>query len=124
MSILILQQEEKTMMNRKIAVSLTLIGLFAANIAFAVPGFSTDASPASIDACLAEVADKADFANARSITHNVETEDRRVAGHKMSIQTIMYSADGETVIREYASTCAVNGQDEVQRFKIRQKGML
>ena len=112
------------MMNRKIALSLTMIGLFAANVAFAIPGFSTEASPASVDACLAQVADKADYANARSIIHSVETEDRRVSGHKMSIQTIMYSDNGETVIREYASTCAVNGQDEVQRFKIRQKGMM
>lgn len=112
------------MMNHKIALSVTLIGLFAANVAFAVPGFTTEASPSSVDACLAQVADHAEYANARSIVHNVETEDRRVSGHKMSIQTIMYAEDGSTVIREYASTCAVDGQDQVKRFKIRQKGML
>lgn len=112
------------MLNRKTTVSLALIGLFAANVAFALPGFSTEASPRSVDACLAQVADNADYANARSIIHNVETEDRRISGHKMSIQTIMYAADGTTVIREYASTCAINGQDEVQRFKIRQRGMM
>ena len=112
------------MINRKAAISLTLTGLFVANVALAVPGFSTEASPSSVDACLAQVADNADYANARSIVHNVETEDRRVSGHKMSIQTIMYAEDGSTVIREYASTCAINGQDEVQRFKIRQRGMM
>lgn len=112
------------MMNRKAAISLTLIGLFAANVASAIPGFATEADPRSVDACLAQVADKADYANARSIVHNVETEDRRISGHKMSIQTIMYAKDGTTVIREYASTCAVNGQDEIQRFKIRQRGMM
>jgi hypothetical protein len=112
------------MMNRKIALSLTLVGLFATNVALAIPGFSTDASPQSVDACLAQVAENADYANARSITHKVETEDRRVSGHKLSIQTLMYADDGKTVIREYATSCAVNGQDEVQRFKIRQKGMM
>ena len=112
------------MINRIAAISLTLTGLFVANVALAVPGFSTEASPSSVDACLAQVADNADYANARSIVHNVETEDRRVSGHKMSIQTIMYAEDGSTVIREYASTCAINGQDEVQRFKIRQRGMM
>lgn len=112
------------MLNRKTTVSFALIGLFAANVAFALPGFTSEASASSVDACLAKVADSADFANARSIVHNVETEDRRVSGHKMSIQTIMYADDGSTVIREYASTCAINGQDEVQRFKIRQKGMM
>lgn len=112
------------MLNRKTTISLALVGLLAANVAFAVPGFTTDASPSSVDACLEKVADSADFANARSITHNVTTENRRVSGHKMSIQTIMYAADGTSVIREYASSCAINGQDEVQRFKIRQKGMM
>lgn len=112
------------MLNRKTTISLTLIGLFAANVAFALPGFTTKASPSSVDACLAEVAKSADYVNARSIVHNVETEDRRISGHKMSIQTIMYAEDGTTIIREYASTCAINGQDEVQRFKIRQRGMM
>lgn len=112
------------MLNRKTIMSLTLMGLFAANVAVAIPGFTTEASPRSVDACLEQVADSADYANARSIVHNVETEDRRISGHKMSIQTIMYAADGTTVVREYASSCAINGQDEIQRFKIRQKGMM
>jgi len=112
------------MMNRKTVISLALIGLFTADVALAVPGIAAEASPNSVDACIAKVADSADFANARSVVHNVETEPRRVSGHKMSILTIMYADDGRTVIREYASSCAINGQDEVQKFKIRQKGML
>jgi len=110
------------MMNRKIAVSLALLGLFAANLAFAVPGFTTEAPQRSIDTCVAEVANHADFADASSVQHNVKTEDRRVSGHKLRIQTLVLAADGDTVIREYAAACAINDQAQIKRFQIRQKG--
>ena len=108
------------MLNRKIA--LTLTGLLAANVAFALPGFSSDAPQSSVDTCVAAVAESADYANAHTVTHDVATKERRVSGHKMSIHTIVYG-EGETVIREYASACAVNDNDEIQRFKIRQTGV-
>lgn len=110
------------MMNRKIAVSLTMIGLFAANVALAVPGFSTDASPSGVDTCLAEVSNNVDLSNGTSILHDIKTEDRRISGHTMRIRTYVYGIDGETVIREYAASCAINGQDQIKRFRMRQKG--
>lgn len=111
------------MMNRKTAVSLTLIGLLAANIAFAVPGFSTDAPQRGVETCLAEVGNNADLSNGTSVFfHDVKTEDRRISGHTMRIRTYVYGIDGETIIREYATSCAINGQDQIKRFRIRQKG--
>lgn len=107
------------MMNRKIALSLA--GLLATNVAFAVPDFSAEAPQSSVDTCVAAVDKNADFANASTVVHNVETEERRVSGHKMAIHTVVLD-DSETVIREYASNCSINGQDEIKRFKIRQKG--
>ena len=112
------------MINRKIAMSVTLIGLFAANVALAVPGFTTEASQSSVDTCITQVDGNADYEAAASVIHNVETSDRRVSGHKMRIRTMVYAEDGETVIREYFTSCAINGQDEIQRFKIRQKGRI
>lgn len=109
------------MFNRKIAVSLTLIGLFAANVAFALPDFGTEAPQRSVDACIAEIDSNADFTNAASVVHNVQTNDRQVSGHKLRIQTLVYSEDGETAIREYAAICAINGQSQIKRFKIRQR---
>ena len=111
-------------MNRKIAISLTLIGLFAANVAFALPGISTDAPQSSVDTCIAQVDSNADYEAAASVVHDVETSDRRVSGHKMRIRTMVLAEDGESVIREYFTSCAINGQDEIKRFKIRQKGMM
>lgn len=109
-------------MNRKIAVSLALLGLFAANIAFAVPGFTTEVPQRGIDTCVAEVANHADFTDAVRVMHNVKTEDRRVSGHKLRIQTLVLAAEGDTVIREYAAACAINDQAQIKRFQIRQKG--
>jgi len=109
------------MLNRKTTMSLTLIGLFMANVAFALPGFSTEAPRTSVDTCVAAVDAQADYADALSVIHNVETEERRVSGHKMSIRTIVYG-EGDTVIREYASHCAINDQEQIRRFRIRQTG--
>ena len=109
-------------MNRKNAVSLALTGLLAANVALAVPAFSTDAPQSSVDTCVAEVDNNADLSDATSILHDIRTEDRRISGHTMRIRTYVYGVDGETVIREYAASCAINGQDQIKRFRIRQKG--
>jgi hypothetical protein len=107
------------MLKRKIA--LTLAGLLAANVAVAVPGFSAEAPQSSVETCVAAVDENADFANATTVVHNVETEERRISGHKMAIRTVVLS-DDETVIREYASSCSINGQDQIKRFKMREKG--
>lgn len=107
----------------KAAVSVTLVSLFTANVALAMPGFSKDAPESSVDACLAEVSANANYENGATVYHNVETEERRVAGHKMSIQTLVYGSDGSTVIREYATRCVINDEDEINRFSIRQKGL-
>ena len=105
------------MLNRKIA--LTLAGLLAANVAFAVPGFSSEAPQSSVDTCVAAVADYADYADATTVMHDVQTQERRVSGHKMNIRTIVYG-EGDTVIREYAAKCAINDHDEIKRFRIHQ----
>ena len=110
------------MKNHKTAVSLALIGLFVANVAFALPGFTREAPQSSVDTCVAEVDAKADYDLGQSVIHNVVTEERRVSGHKMNIRTIVYG-EGDTVIREYATYCAIDDQDDIRRFKIRQKGV-
>jgi hypothetical protein len=89
------------MRNHKTAISLTLIGLFAANIAFALPEFQKEAPQSSIDSCVAEVDSFANLEDAKSVIHNVETKERRVSGHKMHIQTLVYG-DGEELIRRAA----------------------
>jgi hypothetical protein len=109
------------MMYRKTAVTLGLAALLAVNLAFALPEFAADAAKSSVDACVAEVAQNADYADATSVRHDVVTWERRVSGHRMSIRTIVYG-DGDAVIREYASNCAINDKDEIKSFRIRRSG--
>ncbi len=103
----------------KTAIAFTLIGLFTANVAVAVPGFSEDAPQSSVDTCVAAVDAQANYEDGTSVKHNVETSKRRVSGHIMSIQTLVYAEDN--VIREYKTNCAINDSDEIKRFRIRQK---
>ena len=106
---------------RKTAVSLGLAGLLAANLAFALPEFSEDAPKSSVDTCIAVIAHNADYADAKAVRHDVVTEERRVSGHRISIQTTVYG-EGDAIIREYATSCAINGKDEIKRFRIREAG--
>ena len=85
---------------RKSATTLSLVGLFTANVAFALPSFTEDAPQSSVDTCLAEVRAAANFADAGSVAYTVETQERRVSGHTMRIATLVFDADGESVLRE------------------------
>ncbi len=111
------------MKTAKTAAALSLIGLFTANVATALPGFDEDAPQSSVDACVAAVDAQADYADSTMVLHNVETTKRRVSGHIMSIQTLVYGLDGSTPIREYKTNCAINDDDEIKRFRIRQRGV-
>ena len=108
-------------MNTKIALSLTLIGLLAADLAFAIPEFGEEAPQSSVDICVAEVANTADYTGASKVLHNVASKPRSVSGYKVSIRTIVYGEDDGTIIREYASNCAINRLEQVHNFRIRQK---
>ena len=110
------------MKNFKTAAALTLIGRFTANVATALPGFDDKAPQSSVDACVAAVDAQADYAEGVKVLHHVETSKRRVSGHIMSIQTLVYGVDGDTLIREYKTNCAINDADEIKRFRIRERG--
>ena len=107
------------MKHAKSAVAFTLIGLFAANVAMALPGFDEDAPQRSVDSCVAAVDAQANYEDGTKVLHNVETSKRRVSGHIMSIQTLVY--DRDNLIREYKTNCAINDSDEIKRFRIRQR---
>ncbi len=110
------------MKTANIAAAFSLIGLFAANVAMALPGFDEEAPRSSVDTCVAAVDAQADYEQSARVLHNVETSKRRVSGHIMSIQTLVYGEDGDTLIREYKTNCAINDDNEIKRFRMREKG--
>lgn len=109
-------------MNRKTALSLILISLFVANVAFAAPTLDSKAPRSSIETCVAEVSNNADYSDAGNVTHSVDSKPRSVSGYDVSIRTIVYGESGDTVIRRYVSKCSINRQDEIRYFATRQKG--
>ena len=106
-------------MNRKTVISLAMIGLFAANVAMASPPIDTEAPQSSLDTCLAEVAENADYVGASNVMHYVESKPRSVSGFTVSIKTLVY--DGENVIHEYAARCAIDRQDHIRYFRMRDR---
>ena len=109
------------MRTARIAAAFSLIGLFVASAAMALPEFDEEAPQSSVDTCIAAVDAEANYEAGTKVRHHVETIKRRVSGHIMSIQTLVYGEDGETLIREYKTNCAINDHDEIKRFRIRQK---
>ena len=102
--------------------SIILAGLLCCQTADAMPGFTSEAPQSSVASCIGKVNGEADFSQAGSVLHNVETEERRVSGHTMRIRTRVIGIDGDEVIREYATHCAINDNDEIKRFTMRRKG--
>lgn len=108
-------------MNRKALFSVALVGLFAADLALGSPYYADEAPQHTLDACVAEVSNNADYAGASEVTHLVESKPRSVSGFTVRIRTEVY--DGGSVIREYRSKCAINRLDQIRFFRIRDKAV-
>ncbi len=106
-----------------ITTTLAAAGLFISSSALAMPGFTTNAPKSTIDACVAQIAERANYEDASRVRHEVESRQRRISGHVLKIDTTVYGVDGEEVIREYVTTCAVTDRQETKLFRIREKGI-
>ena len=104
-------------MNRKAIFSLILAGMFVVDLAWASPYLDEEAPQRTLDACIAEVSNNADYDGASEVMHLVESKPRSISGFTVRIRTEVY--DGESVIRQYRSHCAINRLDQVRFFSIR-----
>jgi len=106
-----------------VSASLAIAGLVFTSNAFALPGLSKPAPESTIQICVAQIGEQANYQDAGRVVHKVETKERRVSGHKLTIDTTVFGADGAIVIREYATICAVSDDSVTRKFKIRQKSL-
>jgi hypothetical protein len=104
-----------------VSVSLAIVGLVVSGTSFAMPGFSEEAPAESIEICVAQVSDQANYENAGRVRHDVESKARRVSGHFIKIDTTVFGTDGTEVIREYTTVCAISDAAETKRFEIKEK---
>ena len=106
-----------------VSTSLAIVGLVISSNAAALPGFYEQAPASSVQICVAQIGEQANYADAGRVRHEVDSKERRVNGHTIAIDTTVFSASGDEVIREYATVCVVTDDTEMKRFKIREKSL-
>lgn len=71
-----------------------------------------------ISTCVAAVADHANYSDATRVRHAVVGVKERTVGYKLTIETSLYTDASDVAIREYATSCVVNGSNVPMRFSI------
>ena len=71
-----------------------------------------------ISSCVAAVADHANYNDATRIRHAVVGVKERTVGYKLTIETSLYDDASDIAIREYATSCVVNGSYVPMQFSI------
>ena len=70
-----------------------------------------------IESCVAEVGAHADYADANRVRHTVVDIKERAVDYKLEIETEVFGA-GDDTVREYATSCVVNGSFSPMTFSI------
>jgi hypothetical protein len=73
---------------------------------------------AEISTCVAVVADHANYDDATKVRHAVVDVKERTVGYKLTIETSLYNDASDVAIREYATSCVVNGSNVPMQFSI------
>jgi len=71
-----------------------------------------------INACVSAIADQANYDDATRVRHTVVGVKERTVGYKLTIETSIYSDTDDAAMREYATTCVVNGNHAPMKFSI------
>jgi hypothetical protein len=71
-----------------------------------------------INSCVSAIAEQANYDDATHVRHNVVGVKERTVGYKLTIETSIYSDNGDAAIREYATSCVVNGNNAPMKFSI------
>lgn len=77
---------------------------------------------AEINSCVAAVAEHANYDDATRVKHAVIGVKERTVGYKLTIETSLYNESSEGAIREYATSCIVNGNNIPLQFTISESG--
>jgi hypothetical protein len=71
-----------------------------------------------INSCVAAVADHANYSDASRVRHDIVNVKERTVGYKLTIQTSIFTENNDVAIREYATSCVVNGKHAPMKFVI------
>ena len=104
----------------KTAVSASIVMIGFASSAHALPAFSTEAPESSVRQCVERIGSEANYEGAGRVRHAVDSKERPVSGHTISIDTTVFGGDGSEVIREYRTVCAVSDASKTRHFRIKE----
>ena len=102
--------------------TLAAFGLFYSATSHADYPFQELAPQSTIDLCVAEISDRANYESATRVRHEIESKARRTIGHVLLIDTTVYGPENSKLIREYATKCIVGNGGKPVLFKIRESG--
>jgi len=105
------------------STSLAIASLAISSSAFALPEPSQQAPQSSVDSCVAQIAEQANYEDAVRVRHQVDSKARRISGHKIYVTTTVFGVDGDDAIREYATVCSISDKAETKKFKFKEKGV-
>ncbi len=106
--------------HNKAVSSIILTGLFV----IASPAMAATVAESGVEhevnSCVAEVRDRLDYTDAAKVRHDVHAIERRKVGYTLRISTSLFDEGEEQVIRAYAATCIVNGDNPPLSFEIKE----
>lgn len=107
---------------KKAVVSIVLAGLYAAaSPAGAATTVAESGVEHEVNSCVAQVREEMDYAGASKIRHDIHAIERRTVGYTLQISTSLYGENQEQVIRAYAATCVVNGNNPPMQFEMSER---
>ena len=71
-----------------------------------------------INSCVAAVAEHANYNDATRVRHAIVGVKERTVGYRLTIETSLYDDASDIAIREYATSCVVNGGNVPMQFSI------
>jgi len=105
---------------RAATVTLAAMGLFLSAGSMAASQLTELAPASSIDVCVAQIEDHANYDDASRVRHVIESSKRRNHGHLLKVDTTVYGETEDDVIREYAATCVVARNGTQLKFEIKE----
>lgn len=108
------------MFNRnKAIVSIALASLYLSASPASAATVAETGVESEVNSCVAEVRQNVDYSEATHVRHDVLAIERRTVGYTLRISTSLFGEAEGDVIRAYATTCVVNGNNKPLSFDIR-----
>lgn len=109
-----------SMNSRAVSVVLAVVGLVVTADASARSIFLEPAPESSIQLCVEQIGEQANYTGSNRVLHDVNTKARRVDGHKVYVKTQVFAADTSEVLRKYKTVCSMSDESVMKRIAVKE----